>query len=126
MLVAVANAQCYGAGMRIAPRADITDGLLDIVVVEHLSRLAFLRSFPQVFRGTHEHHPAVHMWQAREARVETQTRQHVLVDGELQAETPLDVRVAPRRARLWMPGSLGPVQQPLLDRPTPSRVVPQE
>jgi len=33
LLVAFANAQSYGAGMRIAPKAQLEDGLMDVVVV---------------------------------------------------------------------------------------------
>jgi len=52
LLVAVANARSYGAGMRIAPAASITDGLLDIVIVRDMSRLRFLTCLPRVFCGT--------------------------------------------------------------------------
>ncbi|MGQ9731934.1 MAG: diacylglycerol/lipid kinase family protein [Candidatus Zipacnadales bacterium] len=105
MLVAVANAQCYGAGMRIAPHADIVDGLLDVIVVEDVSRLAFLRAFPSVFRGSHDQHPAVRMWQAQEVYIETKSNAFFLADGDLHGRTPIRVRVAPKRAWLWMPGA---------------------
>jgi YegS/Rv2252/BmrU family lipid kinase len=119
LLVAIANAQCYGAGMRIAPHADIMDGLLDVVLVEHLSRLAFVRAFPRVFRGTHEGHPAVRMWQATDCSVETEHPQPVLIDGDIRTQTPLQVRLAPRKARFWMPGGPAPAVQRLRLEPTP-------
>ena len=103
LLVAIANATCYGAGMKIAPEADITDGLLDVVLVEHLGRLAFVRAFPRVFRGTHLSHRAVHTWRASECVVETPEPAPVLVDGDVRLRTPLRVRVAHRKAKLWMP-----------------------
>jgi diacylglycerol kinase (ATP) len=104
LLVAIANAQSYGAGMRIAPHASITDGLLDVVLVGAMGKLEFLRTFPQVFRGGHETHPAVRMWQAREVTLTTPAPVPVLIDGDLQAHTPLRVRVSPGRALVWMPG----------------------
>jgi len=104
LLAAVANAQSYGAGMRIAPQAVLDDGLLDVVVVQALSRLAFLRAFPRVLRGTHLSHPAVLTWRGRRVTVETLTPQPVLVDGDVQCSTPLRVEVAPGRAQLWRPG----------------------
>ncbi len=119
LLVAVANATCYGAGMRIAPEADITDGLLDVVLVEYVSRLAFVRAFPRVLRGTHLTHPAVHVWRAPECAIETAETAPVLVDGDVQLQTPLRVRVAHRRARLWMPPALAPVSRRLWLEPTP-------
>jgi len=107
LLVAIANAQSYGAGMRIAPRASVTDGLLDLVVVEQLGRLEFVRAFPRVFAGTHDTHPAVSMWQAREVVVHTAGPQPVLIDGDLRGETPLTVKAAPGRGQLWWPGAAG-------------------
>jgi diacylglycerol kinase (ATP) len=104
LLLAVANARSYGAGMKIAPTAEIDDGLLDVVLVEHVSRLEFIRSFPKVLRGTHTDHPAVRTWRGAEVTVETPQPSPVLVDGDLRCQTPLHVRVSPGRARLLMPG----------------------
>lgn len=103
LLVAVANAQSYGAGMRIAPAASISDGLLDVVLVRHMPRLRFLRCLPRVFRGTHTALPEVEIWQGREVRIETDEPRPVLVDGDLQGETPLAVRVLPGALRMWLP-----------------------
>jgi len=119
LLVAVANATCYGAGMRIAPEADIMDGLLDVVLVEHLGRLAFVRAFPRVFKGTHLTHPAVHTWRASECTVETAEPAPVLIDGDVHLRTPLRVRVAHRKARFWMPGAMAPAVTPLRLEPSP-------
>jgi diacylglycerol kinase (ATP) len=58
-LVAVGNSTTYAGGMRIAPDADLADGLLDVTVIGHLSRPDFLYSFPKVFKGTHVRHPKV-------------------------------------------------------------------
>ena len=104
LLVAVANAQSYGAGMRIAPAASISDGLLDVVIVRHMPRLRFLRCLPRVFCGTHPALPEVEIWQGRGVRIETDEPLPVLVDGDLHGETPLAVRVLPGAIRMWLPG----------------------
>ena len=49
--VAVTNTPSYGAGIPIAPGADIQDGELDVVVVEHVGRMQLLRHLPLVMRG---------------------------------------------------------------------------
>ncbi|WP_433045574.1 diacylglycerol kinase [Dactylosporangium sp. CS-033363] len=53
VLVAVGNTESYGGGFRIVPGADPTDGLLDVVVAEPLSRLTLMRLRPKVLKGTH-------------------------------------------------------------------------
>jgi diacylglycerol kinase family enzyme len=57
--VVVAGSGCHGSGMRIAPGADLADGLLDVVVVEAASRTALIRSLPRVYDGTHVDLPEV-------------------------------------------------------------------
>lgn len=42
LLCAVANAKWYGGGFKVAPLADITDGLLDVVLVKNVSRRTFI------------------------------------------------------------------------------------
>ena len=108
-LVVVANARSYGAGMKIAPLAEIDDGLLDVVLVEHITRTEVVRNFPKVLRGTHLSHPAVRMWKAKEVTIEALDEPgHVLVDGDILCQTPVHVRVSKGRAKLLMPGPLGP------------------
>ncbi len=105
LLVAIANARSYGAGMMIAPHARIDDGLLDVVLVEHMTRASFVRHFPRVMRGTHLSLPCVRTWRGTEVSIETDEPSPVLIDGDLKSETPLTVQIAAGRARLWMPGS---------------------
>ncbi|GAQ84398.1 Sphingosine kinase [Klebsormidium nitens] len=49
----VANAQYFGGGMKIAPKADPADGQLDVLAMSHFRWYDFLRSSPRLFAGTH-------------------------------------------------------------------------
>ncbi|MGV3615230.1 MAG: diacylglycerol/lipid kinase family protein [Fimbriimonas sp.] len=100
MLVAVANAQSYGGGMKVAPDALLDDGLLDVVIVEGLGRVAFLRAFPQVFRGTHVSHPKVRVLRGERVTVEAEPPLPVLADGELVGVTPASFEVVPGALRV--------------------------
>jgi diacylglycerol kinase (ATP) len=95
MLAAVANARCYGGGMKIAPTASVTDGLLDIVLVRHIGKLAFLRSFPKVFKGSHLQHHAVGHTQGKCIRLEPESEASLLIDGELTPCRWAELRVMP-------------------------------
>ena len=103
LLIALANAQSYGAGMRIAPHARVDDGLMDVVLVQPMGRVQLLCKLPQVFRGTHLELPQVLTWQAREVTIEGEGRLPVMIDGDLRTETPLHVRVAPGAVPFWLP-----------------------
>lgn len=51
--VVVANSRYYGKGMAIAPAASVSDGLLDVIVIEAAGRLDLIRSLPKVYDGGH-------------------------------------------------------------------------
>ena len=57
--VVVANSAYYGKGMKIAPAAQVDDGVLDVVVIEAASKLALMRSLPKVYDGKHVELPEV-------------------------------------------------------------------
>jgi diacylglycerol kinase (ATP) len=82
MMVALANAPYYGGGMKVAPAADPSDGLLDVIVIQEVSRLRFLRQFPRVFRGTHVTDPAVKQFRGRAVIIDGDPDTPVMVDGE--------------------------------------------
>jgi diacylglycerol kinase (ATP) len=94
VLVAVANNTSFGGGMLITPEAQLDDGLLDVFVVQPMSRIAFLRIFPRVFAGTHVTDPRVSIHRARRIRIEAEGVV-AYADGERVSKLPVDVEVAP-------------------------------
>lgn len=69
MFITVANLPRFGGGMRIAPDAEIDDGLLDLVIVKEIPRLVLLNVFPKVYSGRHVGHPAVTLVRTRRVEV---------------------------------------------------------
>ena len=63
-LVAVGNSSRYGGGMLIAPGADLTDGVFEVVVADAMTRATLARLKPLVRAGTHVRHPQVHVHRA--------------------------------------------------------------
>lgn len=99
MLVAVGNAKSYGAGMHVTPDADVTDGLLDVMVLGPVTKPEFLKTFPKVFKGTHTSHPAVTM---RRAKVVDLSSPGVTAyaDGEYLAALPIRCECVPGAVRI--------------------------
>jgi diacylglycerol kinase (ATP) len=102
VLVAVANNTSLGGGMLVTPDAVLDDGLLDVFVVQPLSRRAFLRIFPRVFKGTHVTDPRVSIVQGRRIRIEADGVV-AYADGERVAALPLDVEVRAGALRVLAP-----------------------
>ncbi|MGI8922363.1 MAG: diacylglycerol/lipid kinase family protein [Solirubrobacteraceae bacterium] len=93
--VAAANSKAYGGGMFMAPNAELDDGLLDVVVTEHVAKARFLRELPKVFKGTHVESPAVHVHRAREVRIAASRPFEVYADGDPIAALPAVARALP-------------------------------
>jgi len=64
-LVAVANGTTFGHGMRIAPEANVADGLFDVVLVKEAPLASILMALRRVYDGSHVTHPAVRIARAR-------------------------------------------------------------
>jgi diacylglycerol kinase (ATP) len=95
MLVEIGSGRWTGGGMRVLPGAVMNDGLLDVCIVEALSKAAFLRAFPRVFIGSHTTHPKVRMRTGTRVQVEADRRVLVYADGELIGALPAIFEIHP-------------------------------
>jgi diacylglycerol kinase (ATP) len=93
LLAAFAITQFYGDGMRIAPKADPTDGLLDICRISKMDPFKVFCMFPSVYFGRHLQMPEVAYSKAERVRVETEVPLELYADGEFVCETPVEIGV---------------------------------
>lgn len=100
LLLVAANAGSYGGGMRIAPKANLADGLLDLVAVRRMTRMKLLWCFPEVFSGQHVSREEVTCLRSKEVLVEAARPLQIFADGEYIGETPARVRVLPSALRV--------------------------
>jgi YegS/Rv2252/BmrU family lipid kinase len=102
--VGAANSKTYGGGMRAAPDALLDDGLLDVVVLEDVSKLRFLtKILPRVFSGRHIEEPSVRVFRAREVMVSAERPFTMYADGDPIGELPLRVRALRGAVRVLVP-----------------------
>ena len=94
VLAAFANTPAYGSGMKIAPRARMDDGLLDLCIVSNIDKFKLFCLFPTVYFGRHLSRPEVDYSQVTCARIETEKPLDVYADGEFVCQTPVEVSVA--------------------------------
>ena len=93
ILAAFANTPVYGGGMKIAPRAKMDDGLLDVCIVGGIERFKLFCMFPTIYSGGHLNINEVEYFQAGRVRVETEHPLDVYADGEYVGRTPVEVGV---------------------------------
>ena len=95
------NSRYTGGAMMIAPDARIDDGYFDAVIVEPMSTVQLLKTFPLIYSGTHAKSPAVRMVRGRRASVRIPKPGKLLPDGELFGTAPTTVTAHPRRLSFY-------------------------
>jgi YegS/Rv2252/BmrU family lipid kinase len=96
VLIGIANGAQYGNNARIAPRAAVDDGVLDMVIVEESSRLRTLVNVPKLFNGRAESVSGYRGAKIRRALIESDEPMDYHVDGEpLCGGTSLRIRIHP-------------------------------
>jgi diacylglycerol kinase (ATP) len=93
--VVVANGCYFGGGMYVAPGAELSDSLLDVMIIGDMGKFELLKALPMVYKGTHITHPKVSMGKAAHITIESSERILVQADGELLGEGPASFWLMP-------------------------------
>ena len=92
--IVACNSVHIGKGMKMAPSADLSDGLIDLIVVDgNITRKRLFSVLPKLFDGSHIDEPEVTYYQASSFSLHPETKDALNIDGELVGTTPVDVRV---------------------------------
>ena len=96
-VIACANASQYGNNAFIAPAATMSDGLMDITVLEPFSAIEAPQLALQLFNGTLTTNSRVKTFKARKAHIKRLSKAPVHVDGDpLLTDTVIDVEIHPK------------------------------
>lgn len=82
-LAAVCNGQYYGGGIKIAPQALLTDGLIHFCLVDSMSKLKALTLFPVMLLEKHVNLKEVRYFECQKISIIPQNAQKLCVDGNL-------------------------------------------
>jgi YegS/Rv2252/BmrU family lipid kinase len=102
MLVAACNTIFSGSGMRLAPRAKVDDGKLDVVILRNASRWQMFRLFAKVFDGSHVDMPCVEYYQVRSLSIHSDYHEPLDIDGEIKGTTPVSIEMIPGAVRFFV------------------------
>jgi diacylglycerol kinase (ATP) len=105
LLAAFANTPTYGGGMKIAPRAQMDDGLLDVCVIGTVDPFKLACMFPTVYFGRHLKIREVDYFPAAHLRVKTDHPLDLYADGEYVCRTPAEVSVQRAALQVIVPPS---------------------
>jgi len=99
MLIAIGNGRSYGGGMLVCPQAHLNDGLFDVMILEPVSKLEFLKVFPKVYSGSHLSHPKVSTFRTK--RISIQADAVAYADGERIGAAPISAECVPSAGLTW-------------------------
>ncbi len=99
----VANSGNLGLpGLALHPKIDVSDGLLDVVVIRQVD-FDTLISLAASVAGVENVPESLPHWQVRRVRIESDPVQDVQADGEMIGETPIEVEVVPQALQVVVP-----------------------
>ena len=83
LFLTFSNSKFTGGTMMIAPKAEVSDGLIEYVRWGPIGRLGLIRNLPTLYDGTHINHPLAERRPAKRIDFELDTPVDVMVDGEV-------------------------------------------
>jgi diacylglycerol kinase family enzyme len=105
LLLGVLNTPSYGAGLRFAPQANISDGILDLVLVEDLPFVEILQALPRLIVQGEVRSPRVRRFSVRRVTIETDHSCRFHGDGEIFGYTPAEIEIMSQAIRVLRPRS---------------------
>lgn len=108
--VVVANSAFFGAGMQVAPPAVVDDGVLDLVLMRHAPKLAFVRVLLKIKDGSHITLPQIVLERGADVTITMNRDLPAAADGEplpcampLAAGAPLRIHALPAAVAVLAP-----------------------
>ena len=96
MLVAIANGCYCGGGFKGVPKAILDDGLIDVSIIDNISRRKFIALLGKYKEGTHLEDPAtadiVSYKKCKSLVIKMQDKMKLCTDGEITMEVRQNLR----------------------------------
>ncbi len=91
VFVVISNSKYTGGNYLIAPKAKLNDGKLDLIILNRLSRINLLKTFPKIFDGSHINSEFVDYIQAEKISLKANIPKNLSPDGEIYGEFPAEI-----------------------------------
>ena len=97
------NSIHVGNGMKMAPRAKLNDGLIDLIIVKSdVSKIRLLSTLPKLFDGTHINQAEVSYYQTPSFSLIPKNNDILNIDGEIMGKTPITVKMIPEAIEFFI------------------------
>lgn len=103
LLVAVANGKCYGGGLNVAPDSSVTDGLFNVLILNHVPKWRILAELPKLKKGQIDKISVAEQFTCRELTIACRQPQAFNLDGEVYGQTPERLFIKPAALSVFCP-----------------------
>lgn len=107
LLGVVANGQFYGGGYKCAPLAIINDGLMDLCLVDKISRFQIINLIGSYKLGNHLKNPKINKYitykKCKHVKIKSNEPLNVCIDGEIYIQDEVKLTVKDEALKLWLP-----------------------
>ena len=101
VFVEISNTRYTGKDFLMAPKAVIDDGLLDVILLNKLSRIRLLQCLPKIFTGEHVKLNEVECFKARKIKATTIPQKLLTPDGQLTGNTPIEIECLSKKLEMF-------------------------
>ena len=110
-LTAIGNGRFCGGGFMAAPKAALTDGMIDICAIQKVSRLTFISLVGDYKAGTFLSNPkamkVIDYRQVSKFKMDFEMPIPICIDGEITSAQSVDIEVIPNGFNFVMPKGCG-------------------
>lgn len=103
LIACAGNGQRIGGGIPICPEAAIDDGLLDIVIVDDISRPRIPAAFMKLMKREILTLPTTKFRRDSRLKIEAKAPMPIQIDGEIYEDLPFDARVVSGALKVYRP-----------------------
>lgn len=100
ILFLVSNSSSIGGFKKLAPKADVLDGLLDVIIIKKSGVQDLANIFLNIFSGEHINHPNVVYFKSKSITVSTKEDIPIDIDGEYGGKLPATFEIVPKAFRI--------------------------
>lgn len=76
------------------------DKMLDIIIVSKMPRFKMMKNLSSIMNGNYENLPETSIFSAKNVKIVTKEPIDLSVDGELVAQTPVEIEIIPRQLKI--------------------------
>jgi diacylglycerol kinase (ATP) len=97
---AFGNGRFFGAGMQVAPAAELDDGEFDVTVWSGFRLMDFIAKRRTLYDGSHVREPGAQTFRVRRASATSESTVLLEIDGESAGRLPAHIEMLPKAIRL--------------------------